>query len=133
MIKKGMYMENKKNEYLWIDIALNYKQQLPGLMVVMQFHLLEEFNIPDLCEKKYASVLLNDQSDYIAILYDAGSEYIMECFEQNILEEEYPVIKKYKVESSDFKNAKVIAYNMVERNTKIISNIDFWIDFLCDD
>lgn len=133
MIKKGMYMENKKDEYLWIDIALNYKQQLPGLMVVMQFHLLEEFNIPDLCEKKYASVLLNDQSDYIAILYDAGSEYIMECFEQNILEEEYPVIKKYKVESSDFKNAKVIAYNMVERNTKIISNIDFWIDFLCDD
>ena len=133
MIKKGMYMENKKNEYLWIDIALNYKQQLPGLMVVMQFHLLEEFNIPDLCEKKYASVLLNDQSDYIAILYDAGSEYIMECFEQNILEEEYPVIKKYKVESSDYKNAKVIAYNMVERNTKIISNIDFWIDFLCDD
>lgn len=133
MIKKGMYMENKKNEYLWIDIALNYKQQLPGLMVVMQFHLLEEFNIPDLCEKKYASVLLNDQSDYIAILYDAGSEYIMECFEQNILEEEYPVIKKYKVESSDFKNAKVIAYNMVERNTKIISNIDFWIDFLCDE
>ena len=133
MIKKGMYMENKKNEYLWIDIALNYKQQLPGLMVVMQFHLLEEFNIPDLCEKKYASVLLNDQSDYIAILYDAGSEYIMECFEQNILEEEYPVIKKYKVESSDFKNTKVIAYNMVERNTKIISNIDFWIDFLCDE
>lgn len=57
----------------------------------------------------------------------------MECFEQNILEEEYPVIKKYKVESSDFKNAKVIAYNMVERNTKIISNIDFWIDLLCDD
>lgn len=51
MIKKGMYMENKKDEYLWIDIALNYKQQLPGLMVVMQFHLLEEFNIPDLCEK----------------------------------------------------------------------------------
>lgn len=133
MIKKGMYMENKKDEYLWIDIALNYKQQLPGLMVVMQFHLLEEFNIPDLCEKKYASVLLNDQSDYIAILYDAGSEYIMECFEQNILEEEYPVIKKYKVESSDFKNAKVIAYNMVERNTKIISKVDFWIDLLCDD
>lgn len=132
MIKKSMYMENKKNEYLWIDITLNYKQQLPGLMVVMQFHLPEEFDVPDLCEKKYASVLLNDQSDYIAILYDAGSEYIMECFEQNILEEN-PVIKKYKVESSDFKNAKVIAYNMVERNTKIISNIDFWIDLLCDD